>query len=58
MRNLLFIFIAAVFSVLVAASAAFAKGASQATINGPGLHKGGLVLKSGNGGDPTAGSRL
>ena len=58
MRNLLFIFIAGVFSVLVAASAAFAKGASQATINGPGLHKGGLVLKSGNGGDPTAGSRL
>jgi hypothetical protein len=40
------------------ASVALGKGASQATINGPGLKKGGLVLKSDKGGDPTSGSRL
>src|ERR687884_636810 len=40
------------------ASAALAKGASQATIKGPGLKKGGLILKSDNGGDPSSGSRL
>ena len=43
---------------LAVASAALGKGASQATINGPGLKKGGLVLKSDNGGDPSSGSRL
>ncbi|TML57973.1 MAG: hypothetical protein E6G22_14865 [Actinobacteria bacterium] len=58
MRNLLFIVFAAAVSVLVVASTAFAKGATQATINGPGLHKGGLVLRSDNGGDPSSGSRL
>src|SRR5437870_8262337 len=47
-----------VLAALAVASAALAKGASQATIKGPGLKKGGLVLRSGNGGDPTAGSRL
>ena len=58
MRNLLFIICVAVVSVVVAAPSAFAKGATQATINGPGLKKGGLVLRSDNGGDPTSGSRL
>jgi hypothetical protein len=43
---------------LAVASAALGKGATQATINGPGLKKGGLVLKSDNGGDPSSGSRL
>jgi hypothetical protein len=43
---------------LTVASAAFAKGASQATIEGPGLDKGGLILKSDSGGDPSSGSRL
>jgi hypothetical protein len=58
MRNLLFIICVAVVSVVVAAPSAFAKGAKEATINGPGLKKGGLVLRSDNGGDPTSGSRL
>jgi hypothetical protein len=58
MRNHLFIGCAVVLSVLVAAPAAFGKGATQATIKGPGLKKGGLVLKSDSGGDPTSGSRL
>ena len=58
MRNLLFIICAAAVSVAVAAPAAFGKGATQATIKGPGLKKGGLVLRSDNGGDPTSGSRL
>jgi hypothetical protein len=40
------------------ASAALGKGATQATINGPGLKKGGLVIKSDKGGDPSSGSRL
>ena len=57
MRNLLFIICAAVLSV-VAAPSAFAKGATQATIKGPGLKKGGLVLKSDSGGDPSSGSKL
>src|ERR687887_961692 len=47
-----------VVSALVVASTAFAKGATQATIKGPGLKKGGLVLKSDSGSDPTSGSRL
>jgi len=58
MRNLLFIICAAAVAVAVAAPAAFAKGATQATIEGPGLKKGGLVLYSDSGGDPTSGSRL
>ena len=58
MRNLLFIGLAVVVSSLVVASSAFAKGATQATIKGPGLKEGGLVLKSDSGGDPTSGSRL
>jgi hypothetical protein len=58
MRNLLFIICVAVVSAVVAAPAAFAKGATQATIKGPGLKKGGLVLRSDNGGDPSSGSRL
>ena len=48
----------AVFAALAASSAALGKGASQATINGPGLKKGGLVIKSDSGGDPSSGSRL
>ena len=47
-----------VVGALGVASAALGKGASQATINGPGLKKGGLVSKSDKGGDPTSGSRL
>jgi len=43
---------------LVAASTALGKGATQATISGPGLKGGGIVLKSDNGGDPSSGSRL
>ena len=58
MRNLLFIICVAVVSVVVAAPAAFAKGATQATIKGPGLKKSGLVLRSDSGGDPSSGSRL
>jgi hypothetical protein len=58
MRNHLFIGCAVVLSVLVAAPAALGKGATQATIKGPGLKKSGLVLRSDNGGDPTSGSRL
>jgi hypothetical protein len=58
MRNHLFIGFAAVVSALVVTSAAMAKGATQATIKGPGLKKGGLVLKSDSGGDPSSGSRL
>src|ERR687883_1424537 len=48
----------AAFAALAASSAALGKGASQATINGPGLKKGGLVIKSDSGGDPSSGSRL
>jgi hypothetical protein len=58
MRNLLFIICVAAVSVAVAAPAAFAKGATQATIKGPGLKKSGLVLHSDSGSDPTSGSRL
>jgi hypothetical protein len=58
MRNHLFIGVVVVVSALVVASTAFAKGATQATIKGPGLKKGGLVLKSDSGGDPSSGSRL
>ena len=58
MRNHLFIGFAAVASALVVTSVAMAKGATQATIKGPGLKKGGLVLKSDSGGDPSSGSRL
>lgn len=43
---------------LAAASGALGKGATQATIKGPGLKKGGLVLKSDSGGDPSSGSKL
>src|ERR687888_1416727 len=43
---------------LTAASAALGKGATQATIKGPGLKKSGLVLRSDSGGDPTSASRL
>jgi hypothetical protein len=42
----------------VVCSTALSKGATQATIKGPGLKKGGLVLKSDSGGDPSSGSRL
>src|SRR5919198_418390 len=45
-------------AALAVSSAALAKGASQATIKGPGLKKSGLVLKSDSGGDPSSGSRL
>ena len=58
MRNHLFIGVVVVVSSLAVASTAFAKGATQATIKGPGLKKGGLVLRSDSGGDPTSGSRL
>jgi hypothetical protein len=58
MRNHLFIGCAVVLSALVVASSALAKGATQATIKGPGLNKGGLVIKSDSGGDPSSGSRL
>jgi hypothetical protein len=58
MRNHLFIGFAAVASALVVASSAMAKGATQATIKGPGLKNGGLVIKSDSGGDPSSGSRL
>ena len=52
------VFALVVAAALVVSSAALAKGATQATIKGPGLKKGGLVLKSDSGGDPTSGSRL
>ena len=52
------VFALVVLAALVVSSAAFAKGATQATIKGPGLKKGGLVLRSDNGGDPSSGSRL
>jgi len=58
MRNHLFIGVVVVVSALAVASTAFAKGATQATIKGPGLKKGGLVLESDSGSDPTSGSRL
>jgi hypothetical protein len=46
-----------VLAALMVSSAAFAKGATQATIKGPGLDKA-IVLKSDTGGDPTYGSEL
>jgi hypothetical protein len=52
------VFALVVTAALVVSSAALAKGATQATIKGPGLKKGGLVLRSDSGGDPTSGSRL
>jgi hypothetical protein len=52
------VFALVVAAALVVSSAALAKGATQATIKGPGLKKGGLVLRSDSGGDPTSGSRL
>jgi len=59
MTHRAFIVVAAMLlAALSTAPSAFAKGASQATISGPGLHGGGIVLKSGNGGDPTSGSPL
>jgi hypothetical protein len=48
----------AALTALAVSSAALGKGATQATISGPGLKKGGLVLKSDSGGDPSSGSRL
>ena len=45
-------------AALTVVSGALGKGATQATINGPGLKKGGLILKSDRGGDPSSGSRL
>jgi hypothetical protein len=42
---------------LVLAAPALAKGPSEATINGPGVKKGGIVMKSG-GGDPSSGTPL
>jgi hypothetical protein len=44
-------------TALCVASGALAKGATKATINGPGLDTA-IVLKSDTGGDPTFGSRL
>src|SRR5919197_5501473 len=52
------VFALVVAAALVVSSAALAKGATQATIKGPGLKKSGLVLRSDSGGDPTSGSRL
>jgi hypothetical protein len=57
MKRLLCIVVAAAAALTVTATA-LAKGATQATIKGPGLEKGGLVLRSDSGGDPTSGSRL
>jgi hypothetical protein len=54
----LWILAAVAVAALCVTSAALAKGASQATISGPGLKKGGIVLKSDKGGDPTSGSKL
>jgi hypothetical protein len=51
------VFALVVSAALVICSAALAKGATQATINGPGLDKA-IVLKSDTGGDPTFGSAL
>jgi hypothetical protein len=51
------VFALVVSAALVVSSAALAKGATQATINGPGLDKA-IVLKSDTGGDPTFGSTL
>jgi hypothetical protein len=51
------VFALVVLAALVASSAALAKGATQATIKGPGLDKA-IVLKSDTGGDPTYGSKL
>jgi hypothetical protein len=48
---------AVALAALSITSTALAKGASQATINGPGLAAT-IVLKSDNGGDPTSGSKL
>src|ERR687888_1927367 len=45
-------------AALTVVSGALGKGATQATINGPGLKKGGLLIKSDKGGDPSSGSRL
>jgi hypothetical protein len=42
---------------LVLAAPVLAKGPSEATVNGPGLKKGGIVMKSG-GGDPSSGTPL
>jgi hypothetical protein len=53
----LWILAAVALTALCVASAALAKGASQATIRGPGLSKA-IVLKSDTGGDPTYGSKL
>jgi hypothetical protein len=57
MKRPLCIVVAAAAALTVTATA-LAKGATQATIKGPGLKKGGLVLRSDNGGDPSSGSRL
>ena len=57
MKRLLCIAVAAAAALTVTATA-LGKGATQATIKGPGLKKGGLVLKSDSGGDPSSGSRL
>jgi hypothetical protein len=48
---------AVALTALCVASAALAKGASQATITGPGLDNA-IVLKSDRGGDPSLGSKL
>jgi hypothetical protein len=53
----LWILAAVTLAALCVASAALAKGASQATIDGPGLSKP-VLLKSDTGGDPTYGSKL
>ena len=57
MKRLLCIAVAAAAALTVTATA-LGKGATQATIKGPGLKKGGLVLKSDSGGDPSSGSKL
>jgi hypothetical protein len=49
--------LAAAALALALATAAAAKGPSEATINGPGLKKGGIHLASG-GGDPSSGTPL
>jgi hypothetical protein len=45
-------------AALVAPAAAHSKGASEAKIEGDGLEGGAITLKSGGGGDPSAGSQL
>jgi hypothetical protein len=50
--------LAAALTALAVAGSAFAKGASEAKITGPGLKKGGIVLKSDGGGDPSSGTPL